>query len=74
MKSHRCPKCSTAMETGFLIDSSHKAVRVAHWAAGEPTYWFLDILRMKGRRRLPVESWRCSRCGLLESYAPTLRD
>ena len=65
----RCPKCSALMTEGFLIDSSHNAVRVAHWAEDPPSYWFLKVLRMKGRRRLPVETWRCSRCGFLESWA-----
>ena len=38
-------------------------------AEGEPEYWILRILRMKGRRKLPIQAWRCMRCGLLESYA-----
>ena len=68
MKSRRCPKCDAECEVGFLVDTSrHEGV--GRWASGEPTFYFLRVLRMKGRRRLLVESWRCKRCGYLESYA-----
>lgn len=73
MRNLRCPKCNGSMSQGFPIDSTHNAVRVAQWAEGEPAYWFLRILRMKGRRRLPIESWRCDKCGYLEEYAPEIR-
>ena len=69
MKSPRCPKCQAKMSEGFLVDSSHQAVRVAHWAEGAPTYWALRILKMRGRRKLPIQSWRCASCGYLESFA-----
>lgn len=71
MKGQRCGKCGGEMVEGFLIDSTHQAVRVAHWAEGAPSFWFLGVLRMKGRAKLPVASWRCRKCGFLESYAPT---
>jgi len=44
-------------------------VRVGHWAEGAPEFWFLRVLKMRGRRKLPIQSWRCTKCGLLESYA-----
>lgn len=61
------------MKEGFLIDSAHQAIRVGHWAEGAPEYWMLRILKMKGRKKLPIRSWRCSRCGFLESYAEAVR-
>lgn len=70
----KCGKCGGAMKEGFLVDSSHQAVRVGHWAEGAPEYWFLRVLRMKGRRKLPIRSFRCLRCGFLESYATEPRD
>lgn len=69
MKSPRCPRCNAETEEGFLIDRGQNAARVARWAAGAPSFWLLDLLRMRGRRTLPVRSWRCRRCGHLESYA-----
>jgi hypothetical protein len=57
------------MAEGFLVDNRRQAVRVVEWAEGAPSFWFLDVLRMRGRRRLPVASWRCRKCGFLEAFA-----
>ena len=67
--SDRCGKCGGAMKEGFLLDASRNTFGVTHWAEGAPEYWILKILRLKGRRRLPVRSYRCAKCGYLESYA-----
>lgn len=69
MSDRRCSKCGGTQKEGFLLDCSHNAVRVGHWAEGAPEYWILRILKMRGRRKLPIQSWRCTKCGLLESYA-----
>lgn len=69
MNDRKCPRCGGSQREGFLLDSSHNAVRVAQWAEGAPEYWFLRFLKLRGRERLPIQSWRCTRCGLLESYA-----
>jgi len=65
----RCGKCGSGMKEGFPVDSSRNQPRVAQWAEGAPEYWFLGILRMRGRRKLPVQTFRCTKCGYLESYA-----
>ena len=67
--SPRCSKCGGGMKEGFLLDRAHNQARVALWAEGAPEYWFLRILKLRGRRRLPIETWRCMKCGYLESYA-----
>ncbi len=69
MNERRCGKCDGAMREGFLIDRAKNATRVAHWAEGPPETWFLGILRLRGRRQLPIRTFRCSKCGYLESYA-----
>jgi hypothetical protein len=68
-RNPHCPKCDGQMEEGFLIDANQNMATVTHWADGAPSFYFLKILRMKGRRKLPVRSLRCRKCGLLESYA-----
>lgn len=65
----RCGKCGSAMKEGFLVDTSHQAMRVGHWAEGAPDYRFAFFLKMRGRRKLPIRSFRCTKCGYLESYA-----
>jgi hypothetical protein len=69
--SDRCGKCGGAMKEGFLLDASRNSFAVTHWAEGPPEYWFLKVLKLKGKQRHPVQSFRCSRCGFLESYART---
>lgn len=69
MSDRRCAKCGALQKEGFLPDSAHNAVRIGYWAEGAPEFWVLRILKMKGRRKLPIQAWRCTRCGLLESYA-----
>ena len=66
-----CPKCHGSMEPGLMLDrkdgASHLQVR---WVGGEPTpTTFWGNVRMKGREPLPVTTYRCERCGYLESFA-----
>ncbi len=69
MNDRRCAKCDGAMREGFVIDSNHNASRVAQWAEGPPEYGILRLLKMRGRRKLPIRTLRCTKCGYLESYA-----
>ncbi len=64
-----CPRCQSPMETGFLLGRTHGGVAPAEWAAGEPKRSFWAGLKLAGVRRVPLTVWRCTRCGLLESYA-----
>jgi hypothetical protein len=57
------------MAEGFLLDTAQQAGRVASWVEGPPEYYWLKILKLRNRRRYAVESWRCTGCGFLESYA-----
>ncbi len=68
--SKSCSKCGGRMEQGFLLelkDGNQKAV--TDWIEGKAEKaWY--GLKIRGLRRLPVETWRCGRCHYLESYAP----
>ncbi len=58
------------MEQGFLLDHSHGGILIQNsWVGGlaEKSMW--TGLKVKGRDQLPVITWRCTRCGYLESYA-----
>jgi hypothetical protein len=58
------------MEPGFLLDRGHvNALSRAEWLEGEPEKAFLAGLKTKGKDRFPVTTFRCDRCGYLESYA-----
>jgi Domain of unknown function (DUF6487) len=64
-----CPKCGGGMEEGFLPDRTHRGVTPASWVAGAPEKSFWSGLRLKGRAQIPLTTWRCRKCGYLESYA-----
>jgi uncharacterized Fe-S cluster-containing MiaB family protein len=58
------------MEEGVLLDRGHGNVLVVEeWLEGAPEKSFWLGLKTKGRDRFPVATYRCTRCGYLESYA-----
>lgn len=71
MESHTCPKCSGPMEPGFLLDKSHGEgyANATEWAEGTPERSIWTGLKLRGRERHPVTTYRCERCGFSESYA-----
>ena len=66
-----CPRCSGSMEPGYVIDVSYGKTGVSQWVAGEPetSWWMGGGLKLRGKEQLPVTTYRCRRCGYLESYA-----
>lgn len=64
-----CPKCSRAMEQGFVVDQGDYGSRTASkWHGGEPNQRWWGLKTDKGSMR-EVRTWRCTSCGYLESYA-----
>ena len=68
--SKSCPKCGGRMDTGFLLELKDGNAKAAtDWVEGPiEKAWY--GLKVRGKKRLPVETWRCGRCAYLESYAP----
>jgi hypothetical protein len=69
-----CRTCRMSMEKGYLPDrGSGQGVSRPVWAKGEakPLRWLGMKLGFKapGSDALFVETWRCPRCGVLESFA-----
>ena len=73
MQSPKCPKCAAAMEPGFIIDKGvpNGSVSAPEWAEGVPKTSFWSGLKLSGRERHAVTTFRCTACGYLESYAPS---
>ena len=65
-----CPKCQGRMAEGFVIDNGYGTRTVARWYEGAPVRSFWTGLKTRGRTHHDVVTWRCGRCGFLESYAP----
>ncbi len=64
-----CAKCSALMEPGFQLDYTHGAMTQSSWVEGEPERSFWTGVKIKGHQKLPVTTFRCPKCGYLESYA-----
>jgi hypothetical protein len=58
------------MTEGVIVDKTHGGAGVSTWMEGEPkkSIWF--GLKLSGER-IETRTWRCRRCGFLESYAPS---
>jgi hypothetical protein len=59
------------MEEGFVLDYTHGARVQSEWVQGAPekSRWGTGV-KLKGRLKVPVATYRCTKCGYLESYAP----
>ena len=66
---YRCPKCEGVMEEGYILDNTHGGRVQACWIQGQPVKSIWTGLRLKGADQRPVRTYRCTRCGFLESYA-----
>jgi hypothetical protein len=64
-----CPKCQSSMVAGFVIDKEHGGSRVSRWVEGPPEKSFFGNVKFRGRQPVEIATWRCTRCGYLESYA-----
>jgi hypothetical protein len=67
----RCPKCANPMDAGFLLrDESHQSAEAkCQWVEGMPVKSFWGLLKLDSRSRWRIKTFRCVRCGYIESYA-----
>lgn len=66
----KCSKCGATMEEGFLLDQEHHPhPQPTQWASGTTEISFFSGAKTAGKNRIPIRSYRCLKCGLLESYA-----
>jgi predicted nucleic-acid-binding Zn-ribbon protein len=64
-----CPKCSGKMQEGFIYDQSDAIRLVSKWVEGVPEKSIWTGLKLKGRKTIETRTFRCDKCGFLESYA-----
>jgi hypothetical protein len=57
------------MEPGYLIDQGYGSKTVPKWVAGLPRTSMWTGLKLRGLAQVDVSTYRCRRCGYLESYA-----
>jgi hypothetical protein len=58
------------MDEGFILDNTYGARVQSEWIDGPPERSRWTGVKLKGKEHLPVTTYRCPRCGYLESYAP----
>ena len=64
-----CPECGGAMYEGFLLDVTHGANFPTWWISEPPEKSIWTRTKVKGKEKLPVQTYRCAACGFLKSYA-----
>jgi hypothetical protein len=57
------------MTEGFVLDNGPYNHVVSSWVEGPPRKSFWSGVTLRGRVQHPIQTWRCGRCGFLESYA-----
>lgn len=65
-----CVKCGGEMEGGFILDNTYGARLQSEWVEGAPERSRWTGVKLTGKELLPILTFRCARCGYLESYAP----
>lgn len=56
------------MVEGYVLDINQRR-SVSQWIEGAPQKSLLSGLKIAGRANVNIQTWRCGRCGFLESYA-----
>lgn len=69
-----CPKYSSPMELGNIPDYAHGTVCMGRWSRGRPRSALLSFfdrfrIAVSGKPSIPIGTYRCPKCGFLESYA-----
>ena len=58
------------MEEGVILDAgAYGSLDVGKWVEGSPVRSIWTGLKVSGKEKLDVTTFRCRRCGYLESYA-----
>lgn len=72
MEAPKCPKCEGNMEEGYMLDYTDYGILQGQWRTREGVdrkvlFGFKSIPQPK--TQLQVTTFRCVKCGFLESYA-----
>ena len=57
------------MQEGFILDLTEGPRMVASWVAGKPEKSRWTGTKVHGKEQHHIQSFRCTKCGYLESYA-----
>ena len=68
MPSPKCSKCGADMREGFLVDPVHVPYGVPMWVSDQPEFGTFGGAKIDGKEAHSVRTFRCTKCGYLESY------
>jgi predicted nucleic-acid-binding Zn-ribbon protein len=71
MPTSVCPKCSGRFEDGFILERGRHDQGQTMWVEGKAERSFWQGVKIRGRLQHAITTHRCTRCGYLESYAPS---
>ncbi len=67
----KCPKCNESMIEGFLLDrGAENFTFEGLWVEGKVEKSIWTGLKISDRKKLQIVAFRCSKCSILEFYAP----
>ena len=69
MNAATCVKCGGTMSEGFVVDEGYGTAGVSTWQDGVPKKSFWTGVKQLKESQIEITTWRCRRCGYLESYA-----
>lgn len=74
MSEKKCPDCYRDMEKGFIVDVAKDVSFQTMWYGGQEEsiekHGFIEDFDTLDKSKLSfVETYRCTACGLLKSYA-----
>ena len=65
----KCLRCGGTQEEGYIPESGGHGLFQSYWVEGRPEKSFWNGLKTGDRRRLKTFTYRCVKCGRLESFA-----
>jgi hypothetical protein len=69
MRSNACSRCQGSMSVGFAFVATDYGNKVVNWVDGAPVKSMWGGLKLGKKPKHEIQTWRCARCGFLESYA-----
>jgi len=68
----QCPKCGGSMAEGHVMGRTSSSIpALGSWVEGKPERSIWTGLKYKGKSRMDLAAFRCTRCGFVETYATT---
>ena len=64
----KCSKCSGEMQEGLVVDLNYAGVLQSMWVEDQAVV-SVGSGTLDGKKKIKTTTYRCSRCGFLDSYA-----